>query len=486
MDIGRIPPQDINLESAILGALMLESGALSLVEGILTKECFYVHSHQLIYEAMINLSSKNHPIDMLTVTDELRTMGNLEKVGGACAVVQFTNSVATSAHIEYHVRVVYEKYLRRNIICKYGKLIEDTYDDNVETEILLDNITRIERELNGGSLSGSIKTLKQCVDESVSSMESRVHKYENNIPVGLPLPLKRLERYIIGFLPTELTIIAARPSVGKTAFAIACASYQAEYGYIPAFFSLEMTGLSLTNRLILAASNVDSYNFRSGKLSTNEILAIKIAANTLKELNLYIDDKPAAKSSYIKAEVKKLKADSKCDIVYVDYVQISGLNPSLKTNEAIGEFTREMKILAKDLGIPIVLLSQINRGPELRAGSGKRPGLSDLKASGSIEEDADIVLALHDPYKAGEIEKDDGEEYSKYDRSIIILKNRQGETGVVECTTNETNTKYFDAKITKNESYKEDSPDLDWTRSFPENSNQQDDLDFDRQLGEFE
>lgn len=435
-NIGKTPPQAMDLENAILGALMLDQDGFSQCSSILTQECFYKEANQHVYKAIKNLYDKSNPVDILTVTEELKRLELLDTVGGAYYIVSLCENVASSGHIEYHSKIVKSKYVLREIIRKGSELVDKSYTDDLDNSIsdVMNFSNSIIDILNTGS---DIHNMSYYVDKSLESLRDRIYKYDNDIPIGIPTQIKELNRMLIGLMQSDLIILAARPSVGKSAVSLSWAKHQSSLGYSCAFFSMEMTAVSLVDRLIISESGVNAERYRSGRINKNDMFKIEKASLELKDRNFYIDDKPCVDVSYIKSKVAKLQKNGMCDIVYIDYLQIAKKSDK-KTHEAIGEITSGLKQMAKDLNVPVVLLSQVNRDVSKRAGS-KRPGMADLKDSGSIEQDADVIIFIHDPIKAGECD-----EFVDGEMLLIVAKQRLGLTGTVHVKTNESRTDYFD------------------------------------------
>lgn len=476
MESGKMPPQAIDLEEAVLGALIIERDAYHRCSDVLSPDVFYIDKHQKVYQAIQNLIEDKSPVDMLMVSQELKRMGQLDNVGGMFFVTELTGRVASAAHMERHARVIKEKYIAREIIRLSSELYEKAYSDESDLTKLVDDCVSIPNTIINIVDTGSeIPEFSVHVDGAINALKERIRKNKEGIPIGLPTISKNLDKMIIGMMPEDLIILAARPSVGKSAVALACAEHQAEEGFNPAFFSMEMGAVSLVDRLMLAKSGVDSYNYRSGNINDSELQSINIAASDLRSKNIYIDDKSSVGVEYIRAKVMKLKKKGKCDIVYIDYLQIAATTDDAR-HLALGKVTGGLKQMARDLKVPVVLLSQVNREASKRAGS-RRPGMPDLKESGSIEQDADVIIFIHDPIKAGEIEND-GVEYKDGDMILIVAKQRQGRTGDVPIVANETKSNFTDA-VTEYGYSSGDSPPIDFYDSERSNTDEQIPFDFD-------
>lgn len=424
VDHGRVLPQAVDLEEVILGALMLERDAVNLVIEILRPEIFYKESHQIIYEAIYTLFGKSSPIDMLTVTDELRRMGKLEAVGGAYYIAYLTNRVVSAANIEYHARIVTQKYIQRRLIEISTEVINDAFEDSIDVFDLLDDAERKLFKINEQNLRHGVKTMPAILLAAKEQIE-HASKTKDGLS-GVPSGFKDLDALTAGWQPADLIIIAARPGMGKTAFVLSMAKNMAVNNDIPiALFSLEMPAMQLVMRLISSEAGVSSENLRKGQLSPSQWKSLNDNIENLSRAPIYIDDTPALSIFELRAKARRLKQQYNIQCIIVDYLQLMTgfLEKGGNREQEISSISRSLKALAKELNIPVITLSQLSREVEKRPGF-KRPQLSDLRESGAIEQDADIVLFI---YREEYYFKDDPSHQDiKNKAELIIAKHRNG------------------------------------------------------------
>jgi replicative DNA helicase len=419
---GRIPPQAIDLEESVLGALLIEKEALSSVIEILKPEAFYKESHQLIFDAVQQLYIKQEPVDTLTVVEQLRRNGCIEDVGGPAFIVQLTRKVLSSANVEYHARIVLQKFIQRELIQISSGIIRKAYEDTTDVFDLLNDA---EEKLFGVSekhLRYNTNALPKLLQMARENIE-KASKIENNL-IGVPSGFTELDRLTSGWQNSDLIIIAARPAMGKTAFVLSLARNTAVINRKPvAVFSLEMSAIQIATRLLAAESQVSSDRIRKGMLNDDEKLRINNALNILSEAPIFIDDTPALSVFELRTKCRRLKQKNNIELIVIDYMQLmTGTTDAGGTREQeISSISRSVKALAKELNVPILCLSQLSRNVEKRPGQGK-PQLSDLRESGSIEQDADIVIFL---YRA-EYYKLQPENNVPGSAEIIIAKHRNG------------------------------------------------------------
>jgi len=426
LDHGRVPPQAVDLEEVILGALMLEQNALNTVIDILQPDTFYKEAHRYIFEAIQALFARSSPIDMLTVIEELKKQGKLELVGGAYYVTYLTNRVVSSANIEYHARIVAQKYIQRRLIEISTEIINDSFEESTDVFDLLDSaedkLFRINEENLKRKTNGMAQLLRSARDlvETASKNESSLS--------GVPSGFKSLDSVTAGWQPSDLIIIAARPGMGKTAFVLSMARNMAMAREVPvALFSLEMSAIQLVMRLIASESKISSERLRTGKLTSQEWKSLNDNMDNLSKAKLYIDDTPALSVFELRAKARRLKQQHNIQCVVVDYLQLmtSKVEKNANREVEIATISRSLKALAKELSIPVICLSQLSREVEKRPGS-KRPQLSDLRESGAIEQDADIVMFIYRPeYYFKEDSKEDIEQI-RNKAELIIEKHRNG------------------------------------------------------------
>ncbi len=423
-DFGRVPPQAIDMEEAVLGAIMLEKEAIISILDILKPESFYKDSHQKIYAAISALSQKEHPVDLYTLTEELKSNNELEEIGGPVYLTQLTSKVVSAAHVEFHARIVAQKYIQRELIRVTSNIQTRAFDDSNDVNELLDYSENELFQIAEGNIKKEVAPLNVVLKEAIHEIEE-ASKREDSL-VGVPSGFTNLDRLTMGWQRSDLIIIAARPSMGKTALALTMARNMAvEHKKSVAVFSLEMSAIQLVNRLIVAETELPSNRIRNGKLKEEEWRQLEERIKTLEKAAIYIDDTPAISVFELRAKCRRLKAQGKLDLAMVDYLQLmtGPANPGSREQE-VSSISRSLKSIAKELEIPIIALSQLNRSVEVRGGS-KRPQLSDLRESGAIEQDADMVLFIHRPEKYGMMTLENGAP-SKGVAEIILSKNRNG------------------------------------------------------------
>jgi replicative DNA helicase len=409
-EYGRIPPQAVDLEEAVLGAIMLEKDAVIAVLDILKPESFYKEAHQKLYRAIIDLSMREEPIDILTVTEELKKKELLAEVGGALYITQLTSRVASAAHLEYHARIVAQKYIQRELIRVSSEIQARAYDESYDVDELLDFSEAQLFEIAEGNIKKETAKINQLIKEAIHQIEE-ASKREDALS-GVPSGFTKLDRLTSGWQRSDLIIIAARPSMGKTAFVLSMTRNMAvEHKRAVAMFSLEMSSIQLVNRLIVAETELPSDRIRNGRLEQYEWEQLEYRIKGLIEAPIYIDDTPAISIYEIRAKCRRLKNLYDIQVIIIDYLQLMSGSGDARGN-------REQEVST---------LSQLNRSVELRSGS-KRPQLSDLRESGAIEQDADIVCFIHRPEKYG-MDVDEEGNSTKGIAEIIMAKHRNGAIG---------------------------------------------------------
>ncbi|MEJ5056260.1 replicative DNA helicase [Sphingobacterium sp. MYb382] len=431
--LGKIPPQALDLEEAVLGALMLEKNALSEIIDILKPESFYKESHKKIYEAIFNLFQQTSPIDLLTVTSELRKMGALEMAGGAYYITQLTDRVVSAANIEYHARIISQKYIQRELIQVSSEIINSSYDETADIFDLLDHAEKSLFDIAQNNLRRDSRKMDDIMREAINNLELLRDRTDGL--TGVPSGLTALDRMTSGWQPSDLVIIAARPAMGKTAFVLSVARNAAvDHDKPVAVFSLEMSSVQLVNRLIAGETEIEQEKLKKGNLADHEWQQLHSRIGRLTEAPLIIDDTPALNVFEFRAKCRRLKAQHDIQMVIVDYLQLMHGKAEGKgggnREQEIGSISRALKSVAKELNIPVLALSQLSRAVESRPGNSKRPMLSDLRESGSIEQDADMVLFLYRPEYYGMTEDEEGRPTAGVGE-VIIAKHRNGETGIV-------------------------------------------------------
>jgi len=422
---GKVPPQAVDLEEAVLGALMLEQNALTTVIDILDASVFYKESHQVIYGAIHRLFAKSEPIDILTVTNELKSSGELELVGGAYFITQLTNRVASTANIEYHARIISQKFIQRELIRISSEIIKDAFEDTTDVFDLLDRAEKNLFAVSENNFRRDYDSMQTLVKDAISDIQA-ARDHEGNLR-GIPSGFTDLDRITSGWQKSDLIILAARPGMGKTAFVLSMARNIAVDFNIPvAVFSLEMSSIQLVTRLISSETQLSADKLKKGNLESYEWEQLNAKIGKLVDAPLFIDDTPALTIFELRAKCRRLKAQHNIQMIIIDYIQLmSGGNDNKGNREQeISTISRSLKALAKELNVPIITLSQLNRSVETRGGS-KRPILSDLRESGAIEQDADMVSFIYRPeyYK---IDHDEQGNSTQGMAELIIAKHRNG------------------------------------------------------------
>jgi len=432
MVFGKVPPQAKDLEEAVLGAIMLEKNAFDSIVEILKPECFYVEAHQRIFTAMKALAHKNQPIDILTVAEELRFRQELEIVGGAYYVTKLTNAVVSAAHIEAHSRIILQKFIQRELIRISGEIIGDAYEDSTDVFDLLDDAESKLFEITNNHLRKNFDTLDSVLVTTYKRIQDLRDKNED--VTGVPSGFPSLDRVTYGWQNTDLIILAARPAVGKTALALNLARNAAMHPGKPtavALFSLEMSASQLVQRILAAESEIWLEKIARGKLEEHEMKQLYARGiQKLAHAPLFIDDTPALNIFELRAKCRRLKNKNNIGLIIIDYLQLmsgTGDNRNSNREQEISNISRNLKALAKELSVPIIALSQLSREVEKRgAKDGTRmPQLSDLRESGAIEQDADLVMFLYRP-EYYDITSNEMGENNKGETHVRIAKHRNG------------------------------------------------------------
>ena len=441
LEHGKIPPQVCDLEEVVLGAMMIEKDAITKVVKMLQPEHFYKEAHQIIYKAIYTLFLSSTVIDILTVTEQLKKQGELEVIGGAYYLTQLTGRVSSSAHIEHHAFIIVEKYIKREIIRISADSVKDGFDDTTDTIELLDNTISNFIKLNKVFSMGKSKDIAVLVEQSDKVMKYLMEKKIDLI--GIPSLLKVLDDYTHGFQKTDYIIIAGRPSMGKTALGITLLYNIAVIQKKPAgFLSLEMSDKQLINRLKAVGSQVNLTNINNGNLSQIEYSTLQQLSEQLSVAPIYIDDTPAINVVQLRAKVTEMVTEHKVEVIFLDYIQMmSGIKERGVNREGeISEISRNIKAMAKEFDIPFIAIAQLNRAVEQRGGD-KVPVLSDLRESGAMEMDADVVMLVYRPEYYG-IKEYSGGASTAGMADIIIAKQRNGRTGRVSLKFKSTTTTF--------------------------------------------
>ncbi|CZR99090.1 Replicative DNA helicase [Clostridioides difficile] len=423
-DMTRIPPHSVESEQSILGSILLDKDAIITVTETIKPNDFYKEAHKIIYECMITLSNKGEPIDLITLTEELRKQGHLNDIGGISYITSLSTIVPTTSNVKYYADIVKEKSVLRKLIKASNEIINLGYSGATKIEDVLEQAEKSIFDISQEKTSDDFKSINLVLMDAYDMIEKL---YTNKSDVtGITTGFKDLNKKINGLQRTDLILIAARPAMGKTAFSLNLVQNAALKGDASvAVFSLEMSKEQLVQRMLSSQSNVELKKIKTGTLNDNDWPRIIDAMAVLSDAKIHIDDTPGIKISELRSKCRKLKIEKGLDLVLIDYLQLmEGEGNNESRQQEISKISRSLKILAKELNCPVVALSQLSRAPEQRADH--RPMLSDLRESGAIEQDADIVMFLYrdEYYHADSESKNIGE--------VIIAKNRHGETGSVE------------------------------------------------------
>lgn len=427
-EYGKLPPQAIDLEEAVIGALMLDKEALTDVIDILKPESFYKEDNKLIFESILSLFEKSEPIDILTVTQELKKKGTLEQVGGPFYIAQLTNRVASSANVEYHARIISQKHIQRELIKISSETIKNAYDETIDVFDLLDSAEAKLFEVAEGNIRKSYDDMNNLLHKAVKQLEI-ISKQEGTS--GVPTGFMNLDRVTGGFQKSDMIVLAARPGMGKTAFVLSLARNAAvDYKKGVALFSLEMSSLQLVNRLISSETEIAGEKLKKGTLEPHEWEQLNARIGKLTNAPIFINDTPGLSVFELRAQCRRLKAEKDIQMVIIDYLQLmtAGTGGDGKGNreQEISTISRAIKGIAKELEIPIIALSQLSRAVETRGGD-KKPMLSDLRESGAIEQDADMVMFIYRPEYYSLTEDEEGNSTAGM-AELIIAKHRNGST----------------------------------------------------------
>lgn len=428
---GRIPPQDTEAEKAVLGAMLLDKHAVSPAIELLQPDYFYSTANVTIFGAMIELYTRNIEIDVITIREELRRTGHLENVGGSAYLNELVSSVVSSANVEAHAQIVAEKYMLRSLITTMSQNVQKCFDNREDAFGLIDEIERDIFKVSEARLKKAVVPLQQALVKTMEVLE-RIHGSKGGV-TGVPTGFTDLDGMTGGLQKSDLIIIAARPSVGKTAFALSIARNAAvKYGVPTAVYSLEMSQQQLLIRLLAAEARVDAHALRTGTLPEEKWAYISTRIHKLAPAPIFIDDTPALSVLELRARARRLKSEHDIGLIMVDYLQLmQGPARAESREREISMISRSLKVLAKELDIPVIALSQLRRSVEERGD--KRPILSDLRESGALEQDADVVIFIHRPELYGIESYPDGESTQGV-AEVMISKQRNGPTGDVKLT----------------------------------------------------
>jgi len=443
----KLPPQNIEAEQSVLGGILIENGAINKVMEILTVDDFYRDSHQRIFNALVDLSERDEPADLITLTNELRKSNQLDSIGGASYLASLIDSVPTAANIEYYAKIVKEKAILRKLIETSTDIITQSYEDRGDVESFLDEAERAIFEISEKRVKPSFYSIRDIVKESFKTLERLFEKKE--LVTGVPSGFKELDRLTAGFHASDLIIVAGRPSMGKTALCLNLAQYAAIEKRIPvAIFSLEMSKEQLVIRMLCSEAQVEGTRLRTGFLTESDWPKLTLAAGNLSDAPIFIDDSAAISVLELRAKSRRLKGDYGLGMLIIDYLQLmKGRTRVESRQQEISEISRSLKALAKELNIPVIAVSQLSRKTEER--QGMRPQLSDLRESGAIEQDADLILFLY----RDEVYNRSEDNPNKGKAEVIIGKQRNGPIGKIEMA-------FLDKFTTFKELYKGESENI--------------------------
>ena len=438
---GRKPPQAIDIEEAVLGALLLEPEVVPDILDQLQADCFYKDVHKKIFEAITTLSSRNDPVDIFSVSDELSKRGELEEVGGMAYLSQLSTKIGAAAHVEYHTKVLLQKFLQRELISISYEVQKAAFDDSLPVDDLIDSAEEKVFTLAQRNVRNETKPILSVINRAVEQIEIN-QKREDGLS-GVPSGYTGIDRVTFGWQPADLIILAARPSVGKTAFVLTMARNMVVDHHIPvAFFSLEMPDTQLVTRIMVSETGLPSEKLRGAKkMNQDEWTQLHDGLNKLSRSPLWIDDTPSLSIYEFRSKARRLVNKQHVKLIIIDYLQLMTGPPELKgmREQEVAAISRSLKAIAKELNVPIIALSQLNRSVETRGGN-KRPQLSDLRESGAIEQDADIVMFIHRPEFLGV--QDEGSFPGETD--LIIAKHRNGEVRDVKMRFLSSEVKFVD------------------------------------------
>lgn len=440
----RLPPQVVDLEESVLGALMLEKDAIQEVADILKEDSFYQKKHAHIYQVILKLHEELQPIDILTVQQELKKIKKLDEVGGVAYLIELTEKVSSSAHAMFYARIIEQKHIQRRLIHISNEIIKRSYDEASDVEELINFSEKSIFDISEGTIKKEAVVIKTVMDEALKRIEEA--GMQGDGLSGVPSGMTMLDRVTSGWQKSDLIIIAARPSMGKTAFVVSmCRNMAVDFKKPVAIFSLEMPAVQLATRLIVSETGISNDKIKNGKLAQHEWDQIDIQTKKLYESPIYIDDTPAISITEFRSKCRRLKTQHNIEMVVVDYLQLmtTGAKGGNQMREQeVSLISRTLKAIAKELDVPVIALSQLNRGLESRSAD-KRPQLSDLRESGAIEQDADIVMFINRPERYGMTQDAEGRSMVGM-ANVILAKHRNGAIGDVWLKFTSNGAKFSD------------------------------------------
>lgn len=442
-EFGKVPPQVLEFEEAVLGALMLEKDAVHTVVDILKAECFYSDAHNKIFKAIRSLSLEHKPIDIHTVAQKLRVDGDIDIIGGPFYLAQLTNKVASTAHLEYHARIIAQKYIQRELIRVGADIQTRAFQEADDVADMLDQAEQDLFQIAEGNIKKEVSRIDAVLRQAIHQIEE-AGKRPDGLS-GVPSGFTELDRITSGWQKSDLLIIAARPAMGKTAFILSMArNIAVDHKRPVVVFSLEMSSVQLVNRLITSETELPGDKIKNGNLQPYEWAQLESKIRNLEDAPLYIDDTPALSIFEFRAKLRRLVMQHNIELAIIDYLQLMTAGGSASREQEVSTISRSLKAIAKELNIPIIALSQLNRSVEMRAGD-KRPQLSDLRESGAIEQDADMVMFIHRPEYFGITEDSLGNSLIGL-AEIIVAKHRNGSTGDVRLRFKKEFTRFMDVE----------------------------------------
>ena len=442
LEAGKVPPQAVDVEEAVLGAMMIEPNCVPDVLERLTAECFYKEANRKIFSAISALSKDHEPVDIFTVAEALKRTGDLEAVGGPYYLSLLSSKVGAAAHVEYHVNILLQKHTQRELITISAEVQRDSFDDSIPVDDLLNNAQQKLFELAERNMKRETLPVQDVLKDTVAEIEANQDRTDGLS--GVPSGFTGIDKVTLGWQESDLVIIAARPSMGKTAFVLTMARNMAVDHHIPvAFFSLEMSSKQLVKRLLVSETGLSSEKIRGGKrLLDYELVQLHERIKDLSAAPLFIDDTPSISIYELRSKVRRLVRNAGVKLIIIDYLQLMTGPPELRgmREQEVSNISRSLKAIAKEMSIPVIALSQLSRDVEKRGGN-KIPQLSDLRESGAIEQDADIVMFIHRPDYYGTEE----EGAVPGQAQIIIAKHRNGSTDVVPMIFRKNEARFVDA-----------------------------------------